>query len=208
MQQASKEQREDLTRAVSTTKEISDRQREDFAKWIRIARRANRIARETLVATNRPQLIIRQITISDSMVGRRFIAGTGAIDFTIANIGSGPATIVESNFKIRNGGESDELEIVDDGHPIYDGESGKCVGRMLAPGEHFRETLTEDASIVADFMALARQGRGISVPFGLYGYIVYEDAKKVRRTTAFWRRYHSATHRFNAADDTDYEYQD
>jgi hypothetical protein len=165
-------------------------------------------AKAAFLAAHRPRLIVRQVSISELVIDPELTSSIGAISYTIANTGNLPTTIVECRIQIRHGGDNRELEIIDDGRPIYEGPPGACVGKEVLAGASIRETYVDEGSAVADFIALAKMGRPQDVPFGLFGYITYEDEMKVQRTTAFWRRYSNETGRFVAADDPDYEYQD
>lgn len=75
-------------RLAKDAKSAASASRNDFIKSMNIARRGNRIARESLIATNRPWLKISYKITSFEGSGTTFVAG---ISVFIQNVGNSPA---------------------------------------------------------------------------------------------------------------------
>lgn len=173
-----------------------------------VAKESVTLAREEFIATHRPQIIVRRISIG-------IVKGVGLsdfpkIEFILANTGQTRATIVELSTTLwipkpdetlpamPPYGESQQVEIMLD--------SG-----MSIPLDHFLQTQVEEFSFLLGFSG----GKGEIPPYDtvpgrmyFFGYVMYKDGLNRPRRTAFCRAFDSTTGGFSAIEHPDYEYQD
>jgi hypothetical protein len=194
---------------ANDAKKTSERQAKETLRTLAIAESSASVARDEFYAAHRPKLIIRNVAINpvnESPEPERI-----SIDWTIANIGDTPATIIAEStryWKEEDGNIFHKFRA----NQIYKPEVTRNI--QIESGES-RLTPIEEANAVYDFYfsegaANSSNNAGVPQNGGLIfiGYIIYVDQLGKRRKTAFMRRYDFGTRRFTKVDDSDYEYQD
>ena len=177
-------------------------------RMARATRDAAMLARDEFNATHRPQLRVRNVVVKGARQGH----GSFPLDafhpgfplsgqFYVANVGSGPAEIVESHCDVLWGLDRLPME-----RP-YEGENGNNpLGKITIPA---------GASCPAQFLS-SENFPGLKFDafdrseVYVMGWIEYLDSQHVRRRTAFCRRYwgREGNFRFYAVDDPDYEHEE
>jgi hypothetical protein len=158
-----------------------------------------KLARAEFNASHRPKLIVRELML----LRGAGLEPTADVRYVIANIGDGPAEIVESYLI---------CQLVSDGtlSPLQPIEGANPIGReTINPGAHiFREETSNFShrSIAINYMK-SQHGQ-IHDHFFFRGFIIYQDRMGIRRRTAFSRAYDPEARRFRLSDDPDYEYAD
>ena len=154
------------------------------------------LGRAEFNATHRPRIRVRQIA-DDSKLSP---ASTG-LSCTLVNVGDAWGEMFEYNWTIVYGG----IGAVE--YPLkYD------AGNIRHP----TDTQYDPSSAPFD----AGQERPLFLPLNtvppmssgqrpcVYGYVRYRDRRGIERRTGFMREYDTATGRFSAVNDPDYEYED
>ena len=152
---------------------------------------------EAAVATrNRARLILRHCDLESFEPGK-----LAKVLWIVENIGNSPATILEAHatvLSMRRG----TLPAI----PDYDQRNHASGGVSIEVGRGARFVQFSGAETSAgDFDGVTRLGNGVVL---FYGYVLYEDAQKIRRRTGFCRIFDAQTGRFTVLDDPNYEYAD
>jgi hypothetical protein len=179
-------------------------------------RRSAKAARDSIVLTFRPKLIIRGI----ALIPGNYIPVTGGpqtedgakpfrIECVIANVGGTTAHITESNLTIFV--PADER----DGLPTFPpySDARDSLGRSFAtkPGEHQERLVAlgqRDASRFTMLRVLTNGGATGPGNIFCFGFIQYRDKIGTSRRSAFCRHYDAQTGRFDRVENSDYEYAD
>jgi hypothetical protein len=168
------------------------------------------IARDTLVLTQRPKLIVRNVVLMSPLQEPPpgpdpwFYKGARLSgQFYVVNVGGTPATITESGcwvvWKVNNQSLA--------GLPMrrpYEGQNGNNpVLATLNPGESAPGIFQSDEYLDDEI----NQVRGGSWRLYVLGWVEYLDERKVKRRTGFCRQYDVNKRRFFAVkNDPDYEH--
>jgi hypothetical protein len=154
------------------------------------------VARAALVASARPRMIVRRVSVS------RFEGGEPILlQFIVANVGGSPAHILESNFTIMAGTITDLPAI-----PPYTDFGNEFLGTpTFESGTSKPFTATDPGAIVPSDKTRIYDG---GLRYRLLGYIQYRDDSGNIRRTAFCREKKPTQHRFLTVNDPDYEYED
>jgi hypothetical protein len=152
---------------------------------------------EAAVSTrNRPRLVLRHCDLETFEPGR-----LAKVLWIVENMGNSPATILEAHatlLAMRRG----TLPAI----PEYDQRNHATGGMPVDVGRGVRLVqFTGEELSSGDYDAVTRLGTGVVL---FYGYLLYEDALKIRRRTGFCRLFDSHTGRFTVLDDPNYEYAD
>ena len=158
---------------------------------VKVTKESVDLARQEFLSTHRPKIILRDAFCNDNEIGNPIV-----VTYTLVNIGETGARIVLGGVEVQviTGGtfSPDQAPSVNEGCSGID-------GLFLEPGEerkmtHYshRHWRTDDSSRHAFSENL----------FGVFfcGHLIYEDDRKVRRHTAFWRKYDLAASRFYVVD--------
>lgn len=152
-------------------------------------------SRKALVATFRPKLVVRRISLSDAFPGRPL-----KVEWIVANIGGTPGTITESNATIRISGPR-ILEPI----PEWSNETDSMGNVRVLPGAGLTFIKFSDQ----DLVEWEDDAQSVLQAFTYFmGYIQYRDEIGILRFMAFCRRYNRQTRRFDIVDDPNYEYGD
>jgi hypothetical protein len=168
------------------------------------------IARDTLVLTQRPKLIVRNVVLKSPLkepppVPDPWLYNGARVSgqFYVVNVGGTPATITESGCWVVWKVNKLPLAELPMQRP-YEGENGNNpVVAVLNPGESVPGIFQSD-----DFMGgeIDRVRAG-NWPLYVLGWVEYLDERKVKRRTAFCRKYDANRLRFfPVEDDPDYEH--
>ena len=181
------------------------------------------IINQTLILTDRPKLIVRNLAISEPSQSSRINREpsekpfrpeekiTGAL--WVVNPGNGDAHFQRGWCGVYNG-QGLPMEVP------YDSRVGfsPLNGSTIRPGERvelrFTGTGPSDDQVAAANAAPVQRRIGgndpAPIPLDLYvlGWIDYRDDLGITRRTAFCRRYERTRDRFIAVKDRDYEYAD
>jgi hypothetical protein len=171
------------------------------------------LAQREFVSAHPPKIIVRRVSLDEGSGSvASGISRPWKIQYVIANIGLGRATIYEGNATVR---------VFEKGLPAIPpyADEGDILGPIvLASGESRPEVVYLDdnteakSAIMAGFwdeaMETVAGPGGAPLPKCMYvfGYFQYRDDIGVVRRTAFCRLYNFRTKRFSAVDDPDYEY--
>lgn len=161
-----------------------------------LTRDAIELGTKEYVATHRPKVAIRLITIS-AIVPNEFLT----VKLHIFNVGDSSAFIEAYNASIitRQGGETLY------GLPAYKNKSTQVDGIEIKSGGYYKIEVLSDSAInregVVDVSSYTRV-------LCVYGHIRYRDSNRVIRRAGFLRRYDHANRRFITVSDPDYEYAD
>ncbi len=145
---------------------------------------------------NRPRLLLRHADLEIYEPGR-----LAKVHWIVENMGNSATTIIEAHatlVTVRRGG----LPAI----PQYDERNHAVGGVPVEVGRNARfvQFSREDVS-AGDYDAVFRLGNGVVL---FYGYLLHEDALKVRRRVGFCRLYDTPSGRFTVLDDPNYEYAD
>jgi hypothetical protein len=149
------------------------------------------LGREEFLATHRPILQVRWVTVTAHALNTHNVD----IQFGIINVGTSNATILGSS--VNAGFLLPDMWPNPHEYPRND----LIEPRRFMPGatDQYVFPLNEDISLLNVYA----EGNGEELRF--YGYIVYEDDLKNTRTTYFCRKYDRDLNRFTPVDDPDYE---
>jgi hypothetical protein len=171
------------------------------------AKKSADAARESIILTHRPKIIVRDMVIAWHPLLQRgtcvkklnetqFDDWQLAGAFYIVNTGNQSATVVS----LEQFMSFDELLPFERPH---EGGVRKFVGIKLKPGESKRIPFHPIAIGSPDTRTLI-----LGVPMTAIGRVVYEDELGNGRETGFARKFDMKRQRFVAIDDPDYEYAD
>jgi hypothetical protein len=168
------------------------------------------IARDTLVLTQRPKLIVRNIVLNsplqDPPLGPDpwFYQGARiAGQFYVVNVGGTPAEITRSGCWIIWKDKEQALPELPMRRPYEGQEGSNPVLGALRPGESKSGTFQSDDFLTNEYDRV----RGGNWPLYVLGWVDYVDERKVKRRTAFCRKYDPHRRRFFAVEnDPDYEH--
>ncbi len=169
-----------------------------------IYRRQTRLASQTLVATFRPRLLVRNVVLDVGTVVT--VAGTPdkawAVRYTITNTGGSPAKVTHllADSVYPEEGGLPAIARFRDGNAFTESFS-------LQPGQH-REVTSEIPKNVSDYVRFLRSvGQGAT---DLYftGYLRFADELGLSRSYGFCRKYNPNLKRFEIVDNPDYEFAD
>ena len=167
---------------------------EDLAK---AANESAVVNKTTLVATFRPKVIVRSITLKPDK-----------ITYIITNQGGTKAHIMSSNITVT---DIDSVGGWLPATPPYS-ETDNVLGKIaLEPGDFNDGEIALETGIRERIrVESARARSGVADPGSVYclGYIQYMDGNMVVRYTAFCRLFNVHRQRFVAVNDPDYEYAD
>jgi hypothetical protein len=167
----------------------------DAASAANAALKSADTAEKALVATFRPKLVVKRISLEEPRPGRPL-----KIEWIVANIGGTPGTITESNATVKLSGPK-ILEPI----PEYSDEKTSMGSLTVEPGTGV-PLAQFDSESLREWQDDAHAAGQAFVYF--IGYIQYADGIGVRRYMAFCRRYNRQTRRFEVVDDPNYEYGD
>lgn len=144
-------------------------------------------AREEFISTHRPHFILRDAYCESNEIGDPI-----SVTYAIVNIGETPACIVFSKLEIRliDGsalGAQPRLT-----PSVNDNEIGNPT---ILPGEGIERSYVSTLKWRTD----DKSRHGFAEPhLGVFfcGHFVYEDTRKIRRHTMFWRKYNFTESRF------------
>jgi hypothetical protein len=165
-------------------------------KQARLTREAVNLARAEFTAAHPPKLVLREVVMEADWV----------IAYTLANVGSSPATVLESWVL---------AEYPSIGQPARNPRSAGYddLGRLtFAPGEikDLTYTMDRELSRCLDFPNADRlnPNRQTLFPNNLHfaGAILFEDAQHVLRRTVFRRQWIHALRRFGPSPEPESEY--
>jgi hypothetical protein len=170
---------------------------------MRITRDSLHLAKEEFIATHRPRLIVRSVTLLPPRHPSLPIEPGEPIqiEWAVVNVGNTPAKIIEGNATHLVGGQSFNARTP------YSSERNNMTGIALIPGGAYTFVLQADGVDVQNPAQLDIISRGGMVIY-FFGFIMYQDDIGNVRRTAFCRRYDPIVGRFRLVDDPDYEYTD
>lgn len=165
--------------------------------------------RKEFVASHRPKLIVRQISLSNSDSVRVSREPLGA-QFMVVNTGYTPAIIIRTSARLWLTEPLEDLPAV----PPYAPPIARTIS--IAPGEAVLIPHTESPETSSEErmksmwlkIGLGRRQEKANSGLLLLGFVVYRDDNRVSRTTAFLREYRYDVQRFEPITHPDYEYQD
>jgi hypothetical protein len=159
---------------------------------------AANVARQTLVSSFRPQIIVRSIALHTDWNLR----------YAFANRGGTRAHVVASNI---TGTDITRVNGWLPAIPPYS-ENRDVLGEItLAPGDYRDGSITLETGIIQQIKSdreSKRLGSGQPGSVHCLGYIQYRDDNGVVRYTAFCQVFNVQRDRFVAVDDPEYEYAD
>lgn len=172
----------------------------------KLTRRAIALAREEFLATHRPRVAVRRISVDIDRAANKL-----GVQYTISNIGDSTATIIAISERLWLPDSSTNLPPL----PPYDPPRIESI--KLESGESELLRYDEPAGellhiydVQSGFAkAMIEDGKTVNGPELLFlGFVRYEDAIHRSRETAFLRRQDFTTKRFSPIEERDYEYQD
>jgi hypothetical protein len=166
------------------------------------------IARDEFTSSHPPKIVVRRVSLDRGSIAISApIARPWKIQYIVANVGRGNATIFEGNATVK------EMDNPLPAIPPFDDDGNFPIELHLAAGESM--PLTVQIDFTGPIITQIRLGETANAAQGdeagnvhFFGYIQYRDNIGVVRRTAFCRRYDIRTRRFNFVDDPDYEYGD
>jgi len=168
-------------------------------------RTATGLTRETIVLTQRPKVIVRNVSVFAEDPGAALFEAGKSVSLKgsifLVNVGNTAAHIIGAS----SGVFRDVLPMI----PPYMGSLGSIIDIDLKPGNgtpwHFETILPQ----VTD-SDIYRKLRESSIPVYVLGRITYSDQLGTIRITGFCRQWNAATKRFSDLNspDPDYEYAD
>jgi hypothetical protein len=189
-----------------------------IAEQTRETSRSVAIAKAQVIASNRPKLVIRGM----SLIPGKIVEVDGVprleedpvwrIRFVIANIGGSRATVTESNLTMFELGVGTLQELIP-GFPPYSARGDAFEGFMIEPGERQERTvlLEEIQTRRLKFLKSCRkQGTDTTnLRTIFFGFAHYRDDSGVGRRTGFGAEYDAEKMTFMRLDAyPDYEYSD
>ena len=157
------------------------------------------IAKQAFIATHRPRLVIRDMTLIESPLTPDHPT---SVRFLVVNVGESDAVERESHVEAHNVGAA----------PFGTQTQGRSFirGERFSAGESRIYNIQSPTNWPTIQNIKNRQINNLSSSdfFVFRGAIVYRDENGVTRRTAVWRSYDFRDRRFRATDDTDYEYAD
>ncbi|MHB8484941.1 MAG: hypothetical protein ACYDCM_04290 [Candidatus Acidiferrales bacterium] len=165
-----------------------------------------RTLRRQILLEQRPKIYVRNFYFDEPKAVGGLAVATGPQSgsllggqFYVANCGGSDAHIQEWYCRVLNG------SILPMKRP-YEGEGGIKSKRTVSPGESFPYTFNRSNEPLSskELGQLASGGRVLYV----MGWIEYTDDLKIRRRTAFCRRYDFGFMRFVPVGNRDYEHSD
>jgi hypothetical protein len=168
------------------------------------------IARDTLVLTQRPKLIVRNVVLKSPLkepppVPDPWLYNGARLSgqFYVVNVGGTPATITESGCWVVWKVNRQELAGLPMERPYESLSANNPVRGTLNPGKSAPGTFQSD-DFLGDEIDPIREGLW---PLYVMGWVEYTDERRVKRRTAFCRKYDANRRRFFAVeDDPDYEH--
>lgn len=160
--------------------------------------RQAKLARDEFNATHRPKIILREAFIAPLPQDGQPIQ----VAYSLANVGVGPAIIIESLIDICVRSNIDDVF-----HRVMPSDSQNMIGReKLVAGSHLLKGFA-NTGVVWDTRAKMDY---VPAHLGIFfsGMVVYSDAAGTRRRTAFHCRYYHDRQRFYPSDDPQLNYAD
>lgn len=162
------------------------------------------LARDEFISTHRPKIIIRAIYRDDAPDNET--EPMPQMTFSIANIGSTPATVFEISATVR------EIDWDLCPRPAY-ATSTKYntvihIGNPLPLTIHIGDDVAGKQNFELGFWIGNKAFEVSRTSICCFGFILYKDSLDHIYRTAFLRRYNPSPDRWDKIDDPDYEYQD
>jgi hypothetical protein len=201
-------------RTVGEMRSQAEKQALDFDKSFaetreatRAATRQAKVSEDTLILTQRPRLIVRNVVVkrSENTVPPRPLFERGSPvsgQFYISNIGGTPARIIEIGCWVEWYTGNFPME-----RP-YEGKDGYRLPTpiILQPSQSTPWTFISERIMgdEANKILFNNEGWGIIV----LGWVAYRDDAGIERRTAFCRRWSVDRKRFMPVEDTDYQHEE
>jgi hypothetical protein len=154
------------------------------------------IVEAAAASRNRPRLVVRHANLEIYEIGR-----LAKVHWVVENMGNADGTILEAYatlITVQRG----MLPAI----PQYDQRNHAIGGLKIEVGRTLAFVqFSQDNVASSEYDAVYR---GETRVVFLYGYLVYEDALKVRRRVGFCRMFDQASGRFTVFDDPNYDYAD
>jgi hypothetical protein len=176
-----------------------------------------RIAKDALIASQRPRLSIKHVFVTPPAdITRIGDSQEWKVNCILANVGASQAEVIESNVTIRRLGIG-SLEGLLPAIPFYD--TKYSFGTFVVqPGERKSAEVPLDTNSdgmklrLSHSMAEKIDGYGQphsdTNPLVCYGFFKYRDESGVVRISGFGCRWNRSDMSFNRLDDPDYDYED
>jgi predicted Holliday junction resolvase-like endonuclease len=176
---------------------------------VEAARQSAEAARESIMLTHRPRVVVRSVIVAWEHILTRGVSvkrlnETGFDDgqlggaFYLVNVGNQPATVIGLEQYL-----SFDVYLPLE-RPYESGTNQQIVAIKLKPGEACKLPFRPKAIVTGDQTEVIQFGK----PMCAIGRIMYVDELGNRRETGFARQFRPSQQRFVAVDDPDYEYAD
>lgn len=163
-----------------------------------------KLARAEFLSTHRPKIIVRAIYRDDAPNNEQQPAPQ--VTFSIANVGSTPATIFEISATVM----SIDWDLC--ARPAYAPSAKHNTVIHIGNPLPITIPIQDDVAAQQDMASGFYQGNSAfdtsKESICCFGYILYRDSIERIYRTAFLRRYNPSTSHWDKVDDPDYEYQD
>lgn len=175
--------------------EHMERQRRSLQAMADAMRDSATIAQSADVATNRPRLMMRQLSYTIDK------EGVTRLEYTLANVGQSRARIIESNITAWKPRKDEEWP----GRPPYSDVKDALGPLVIEAGQDHLGTY-RDPPLRLDLLLSDMVTAKKYVDLILIGYVIYLDDNDVPRRVGFCRKRQAGGQRFTAVDDPDYEF--
>jgi hypothetical protein len=183
------------------------------SRQVEASREQSKIASETLTMQFRPRLIVRNVVVIPLIQGDRtllfnkneFLKG----QFDVANVGNNIARVTESFCTVH--WQKGPLPMI---RPYQERDANDPIskGTVIKGGEWGTVDFISERPLDIDHAELGTSGFEGLTPrvwhLWIMGWIEYDDRLGFGRQISFCRVYDSATDRFVAVEDPDYEHED